>query len=144
MKKLLAILLALVMVLTLAACGEDKEEGGKPDNNPDQQTRDTTPQDTDVDTPAGTTLQTPLWTLVYDEADGWVNQEDNFDDSDTYSRAILIIPGAEEGEELINIEIRVSIDDPYSFRDYLVSYGFDQYEYAVNNAYDFIDVGGVD
>lgn len=143
MKKLLALLLALVMLLTLAACGEDEEEGGRLGDKLNQQTQDTTPQDTTAPAPVGTTLTTPLWTLVYDEDAGWVNQEDDFSDSDTYSRAILIIPG-EEGEELINIEIRVTIDEPYGFRDYMVSYGFDQYEYAVNNAYDFVNVGGVD
>ena len=143
MKKLLALLLALVMLLTLAACGEDEEEGGRLGDKLNQQPQDTIPQDTTAPVPVGTTLTTPLWTLVYDEDAGWVNQEDDFSDSDTYSRAILIIPG-EEGEELINIEIRVTIDEPYGFRDYMVSYGFDQYEYAVNNAYDFVNVGGVD
>ena len=36
------------------------------------------------------------------------------------------------------------MEDPYTFRDYLTSYGFDEYEYEVNHAYDFTGVGGID
>lgn len=54
---------------------------------------------------AESTINTPLWDLSYDEADG---------------------------SEVINAEIRVSVEGPYNFRDYLTSFGFDEYEYAVN------------
>lgn len=55
-----------------------------------------------------------------------------------------MIPDEADGSEVINAEIRVSVEGPYNFRDYLTSFGFDEYEYAVNQAYDFTQVGGID
>ena len=46
--------------------------------------------------------------------------------------------------DLITVEISVSIEDPGYFATILPAMGFDEYEYAVNQAYDFIKVGGID
>lgn len=89
-----------------------------------------------------TTLETTLWTLDYDDSQ-WVLDEEYLYEDETTSQAILGIPG-EDDTDLISIEIRADITDPYGFRSNLVYYGFDEYDYAMENAYDLHDVGGVD
>ena len=132
MKKVLSLLLCLVMLLTLTACGEkdtgsgsksSKKNSAKPAAN-------------------GKTITTNLWSLIYDD-DLWVYEEDELSDYDDYSSLELIIP---EGEDsyVTNVDIEVSLEDHENFREYLYDYGFDAYEYVENNAYDLVDVGGVD
>ena len=164
MKKMLAALLALLMLLSLAACKSGGEQipvpsvsvSPSPSASPEPETTKTpaaapSPSaatsptaSASVSTPAaGEMLETTYWTLTYDPA-VWSFEEDDLDDSDTQSRIILEIPDPADPENyLVNAEIRVSIGDPYSFRSNLISYGFDQYEYRVNNAYPLTDVGGV-
>lgn len=154
MKKLIAILLTLVMVLSLAACGEKKggeektetkapaaeqptqgEQSGKEDDP-------TTPEQPG-DTNENATLETNLWTLTYD-ANVWTyDEEDDFYDDETYSKIYLCIMD-DEDSYITSASIRVSIEDQEDFRESLVSNGFDAYEYAVNNAYDLVNVGGED
>ena len=132
MKKLFVVLLALIMVFSFAACGEKNDplvDGDGMEN--------TTTNVGEADS----SIETPLWTLNYDSS-VWSYEEDDLYNDEDYSDIILIIPDGDS--YLVNAEIRVSIDEPYSFRDYLTSYGFDQYEYAVNNAYEFTSIGGVD
>ena len=131
------LLLAALMLFALAACGKDS-----PEPSP-------TPEGTEQTKPpaqpaAESTIHTPLWDLSYDDADGWVYEEDDFYDDEDFSKIILVIPDEADGSEVINAEIRVSVEGPYNFRDYLTSFGFDEYEYAVNQAYDFTQVGGID
>lgn len=148
MKKLLALLLALVMILSLAACGKEELEETKTgiaDKVSQNQTEaQTVPATEAVTEPAlsGELLEMPLWSLVYDP-DVWVIDEDYFYEDEDYSRAVLYIPD-DADSYVINAEIRVSVDDHEDFRDYLNSYGFDAYEYAVNDAYEKVNVGGVD
>lgn len=127
MKKLLAILMAVLMVLSIAACdsgnsGEDPTDAPKP-------------------SAVGENIETNLWKLTYDSK-VWKIDEDEFSDEDDYSKVILIIP--DDDGYLINVEIRASVEDAEGFRDNLTYYDFDQYEYAVNNAYELTKVGGVD
>lgn len=134
LKHLLCLLTALVMVLSMAACGgsSEKEDAGQSQNS-------TSPAD-------GTTLSTQLWDLIYDEADGWVYdaEEDLRDDSD-YCTITIGIPDPEDEEsKLVYVYIAADLDEPYSFRDDLVRYGFDEYEYEVNHTYEMTNVGGVD
>ena len=97
-----------------------------------------------VEAGSGTTIHTNLWDLTYDEADGWVYEEDDLHDDETSSKIILTLPKEGEDGSIVDAEIRVSVEDPYTFRDYLTSYGFDEYEYAVDQAYDLTPVGGID
>ena len=127
MKKLLAIMMAVLMVLSVAACdsgnsGEDPTDAPKP-------------------SAVGENIETNLWKLTYDSK-VWKIDEDEFSDEDDYSKVILIIP--DDDGYLINAEIRASVEDAEGFRDNLTYYDFDQYEYAVNNAYELTKVGGVD
>ncbi|MDD5923410.1 MAG: hypothetical protein PUC88_01320 [Clostridia bacterium] len=138
MKKILALLMATAMILSLAACGDDKEVNSK------NESKVTSSKDASGVAKGSSTIETKLWTLNYDSS-VWTYAEDDFEDGEEQSKIILTIPDPEEEDSyILNAEIRVSIDDPYTFRGYLNSYGFDQYEYKVNNAYEFTKVGGVD
>ena len=146
MKKLLALLLALAMLLSLAACGGTEKPTEPTDEPTEKPTQDVAPTDPTTESPAANTktLETPLWTLTYD-ADTWYYAEEDLYTDEDWSKVILMIPvEGDEYDYVVNAEIRVSLEDPSNFRDYLNSYGFDAYEYAENNAYDFTPVGGVD
>ncbi len=139
MKKILAIILAAIMMLSLAACGDDGDT--------EQTTQNTNEKETDGSEDVqiggdGETLKLSLLSLNYDPA-VWTCDEEELYDDEEYSKVILIIPG-EEDSYVANAEISVSIEDPEDFRDYLDNNDFDAYEYAVNNAYDLVNVGGVD
>ena len=131
MKKLIALLLAMMMVLTFAACGNTTPEETDPTPTPGQS----------VST-EGTTLTTNLWSLTYDDS-LWVYEEDDFYDNEEYAKVIMMIPD-EEDSYVTSVEIAVSLDDHEEFRDYLDTYGFDAYDYVVNEAYDLVNIGTVD
>lgn len=127
MKKVLALILLTVLVLSLAACGN------KPENKP---------TDPNQGAAEGSVLDAALWSLRYDES-VWTYEEDAFTDDEEYSGITLTIPDGEESY-IVNAEISAVIDTPEDFRGYLDSYGFDAYEYAENNAYELTAIGGVD
>ena len=126
MKKLFAVLLALTMIFSFAACGDDT-----PDN----------PKTPSSDSDAG--IETSLFTV---NCNGdWINIEDEFEDEEDYCSAVLQILDPEDEEYyLIEATVEVSIEEPYDFREDLVYYGFNQYEYKENNAYETVKIGGVD
>lgn len=133
MKKFLALFLASVMLFSLAAC-----------------TGSSDPKETKADDPkenvseGGGNVQTPLWTLSYDTS-VWTLDEENLSDDDDYCFGSFIIPDPDDSESYIaSVEIKASLEEPYSFREDLVYYGYDQYSYAVDNAYDVYSVGKVD
>ena len=118
MKKLFAILLAGIMILSLAACGGEKN--GEANES-----------------------KTTLFTLAYDDS-VWNYSKDDMKNEEDYCFVNLQIPDPDDSEDyLINAEIEVSLDDPYDFREDLVYYGFNQHEYKVNNAYETVKIGGV-
>lgn len=146
MKKWIALLLTLAMLLCLAACGGGKTPETEPTEKPAEDTKPSQSTEPSTDSPAAElkTLETPLWKLSFDP-EIWAYAEADLYAEEDWSKVILIIPV--EGDEYdyeVNIEIRASLESPANFRDYLTSYGFDAYEYAENNAYDFTPVGGVD
>lgn len=137
MKRLFAILLAVVMLLTLAACGSD------PQNNQETPGNQTS-QDTQGD-PEGSdgSIETALFSINY--SDEWINLEDDLEDEESYCYANLQILDPDDPEYyLIDATISVSLEDPYDFREDLVYYGFNQYEYKVNESYETVNIGGVD
>lgn len=132
MKKYFAIIVALIMLFTLAACG-DKEN-----NDVNNDVSDNQVQSVDG------AIKTSLFSLEYDDKVWTYYPEDTVNEED-YSYIVLQIPDPEDPEYyLINAEIEVNIDEPYDFRDDLVYYGFNQYEYEVNKAYETVKIGGVD
>ncbi len=130
MKKLLALLLALAMLFSFASCGDDTPE--KPDNNTKQPS-----SNSDAD------IKATLFTVKL--SDGWINIEEDFKNEEEYSKAVLQVLDPEDEEYyLVEATIKVEIDEPYDFREDLVYYGFNQYEYKENKAYETVNVGGVD
>lgn len=127
MKKIFALLLAFVMVFSLAACG---------DKNPDK------PDDTKQ--PSGNAdITTSFFEIRL--SDGWKNIEEDFKNEEEYSKAVLQVLDPEDNEYyLVEATVIVEIDEPYDFREDLVYYGFNQYEYEVNKAYETVKIGGVD
>lgn len=146
-KQLLCLLMALVMVFSMAACGgsDDKKTTKDPASSTDApDVTDTTQEATEPI--VGTTISTALWDLTYDEADGWVyDAEEDLTDRSDYCKITIRVPNPENEEKnLIRVYLLVNLDKPYSFRDDLVRYGFDEYEYGANHAYEMTNVGGVD
>ena len=127
MKKIFAIILACLMLFSLAACG---------DNNPEKPNETKQPTgDADI---TASFFEIRL-------SDSWINIEDDFKNEDEYSKAVLQVLDPEDEEYyLIEATISVEIDEPYDFREDLVYYGFNQYEYEVNKAYETVKIGGVD
>ncbi|MBR4881811.1 MAG: hypothetical protein IKU19_07745 [Clostridia bacterium] len=136
MKKFLALLLTALMLISLVACGTKDPE------TPDSPGASDT-SDKQVET-NGDGLTTSLFSIDYDK-DEWILIEDDVYDEEDYCFVNLQILDPEDPEYyLINVEITANVTDPYDFREDIVYYGFDQYDYAVNNAYDLVDMGGVD
>ena len=135
MKKFLAIILSAILLMSLAACG------GKTETDQTGESTDSQTTDNGVST-EGKTLELGTFSLKYD-ADVWSCDEDDITEYEDYSGIILEIPDGEDSY-VTNVEICVSIEDHEDFRDYLTTYGFDAYEYAVNNTYTLTKVGGVD
>ena len=75
--KLSGLFLAALMLFSLTACGKDSPEP----SSTSEETEQTKPP---VEAGSGTTIHTNLWDLTYDEADGWVYEEDDFYDNDDY------------------------------------------------------------
>ncbi len=131
------ILVITMMLSFITACAREV----KP--NPDIKDEATKMSEvTDKELSSETTINTNLWDLVYDENDGWVYEENDLYDDETFSNIMMTIPDGDD--TLIYLEIYVAIEEPYTFREYLTSFGFDQYEYAVNDAYELTNVGGID
>ena len=127
MKKIFAIILALLMLFSLTACG---------DKNPDKP-NDTKQPSGDAD------ITTSFFEIKL--SDGWKNIEEDLKNEEEYSKAVLqVLDPADEEYYLIEATISVEIGEPYDFREDLVYYGFNQYEYEVNKAYETVKIGGVD
>ena len=148
MKKLIALLLALMMVLSLAACGNGDETPTTEPNTPTAPAQTKPQESTQAPTeaePVGELTETARWSLRYDpEIWAW-EDEDALDDGDYRSRLTMIIPDPEDKEEeLVWFRINAMEVDHENFRSNLRRDGFDQYEYIVNNAYETVAVGGLD
>ena len=127
MKKIFAIILALLMLFSLTACG---------DKNPDKP-NDTKQPSCDAD------ITTSFFEIKL--SDDWKNIEEDLKNEEEYSKAVLqVLDPADEEYYLIEATISVEIGEPYDFREDLVYYGFNQYEYEVNKAYETVKIGGVD
>lgn len=143
MKKVIALLLAFVLLLSLAACGGKEPPATEPkDTKPDQaETKDTV--GSDVDDLPGELVETSRWSLRYDPEVWSLEYEDALCDDEYDSTISIIIPDS-EGYELVYLSVSAMVTDHYNFRSNLRNNGFDQYEYAVNNAYDTVNIGGLE
>ena len=104
MKKLLAVLLALAMLFSFAACGDDAPE--KPDNTKQPSAN------------SDAAIEASFFTV--DFGGDWINIEDDFKNEEGYSKAVLQILDPEDNEYyLVEATISVEIDEPYDFRPLL-------------------------
>ena len=134
---LTCLLFAALMMFMVTACSKNETET-------EPEVKEPAKQETPAEETASKTINANLWDLSYDEQDGWVYEEDDFYDDETYSKISMTIPNESGEGYIVDAEIMVSIEEPYSFRDYLTSYGFDEYEYEVNKSYEFTEVGGIE
>ena len=143
MKKLIAILLALVMVLTLAACGGDEPSIELPEVTEPGDT--TAPEETTVpvETEPAVTLtvhENTFFSVGFNEEDGWIVKEDDiyaYDGGGSVDVRIL----DEDGNTDIVVSIGAEEKSPESFRKNLYIYGVDMMAYAKGEA-ETVDVGG--
>ena len=148
MKKLIAPLLTLVMVLSLAACGGSGEASNDPSKETDAPKATEGSEEIEASTdpePVGELVETARWSMRYDpEIWAW-EDKDALDDDDYRSMLTMIIPDPEnKEEELVWFRVNAREADHENFRSNLRRDGFDQYEYIVNNAYETVAVGGLD
>ena len=137
------LIFAALVIAGFTACGKNTQETKEQTQGTKAETQEETEQETSAALQSAKTLNTSLWDLTYDEQDGWVYSEEEFYDEEAFSNIILTIPREGEEGNLISAEIYASVEEPYYFRDSLTSYGFDEYEYAVNQSYDLTDMGGI-
>lgn len=141
MKKLIALLLALIMVLSLAACGGEKPiETPKVTEAPKQTEA---PKVTEAPTepgPALTLHENTFFNVSYNEEEGWSLAENDINKYESSGSAYIRILN-EEGRTEIVVSIYAEKKDPESFRKNLYIYGVDMKAYAAGEA-ETVDVGG--
>jgi len=145
-KRILAMLMAGVMALAFGGCG--KEENKKEDSDSskteaareDEKEKDEEEKETE-ESVSGELFDAGLWTLDYD-SEVWSYEEEISYMDEEYTSAFFMIPSGDS--YITNIEVRVTLGDQEEFRGYLDLYEFDAYEYVVNDAYDTVDIGGVE
>ena len=133
MKKLLALLLTLIMLLSLAACGKDEPK--KTENADPGKENVTEAPEVEL-----TLHENTFFTVAYDEADGWSIAED---DVYTYENGgnVYVRVLNEEGNTDIVVYINANKSEAESFRDALDTNGFDLKDY-VDGKLETVDVGG--
>lgn len=138
-KRIIALFLSLLMMLSIAACGESETPAKIPTKAPTQATEpaETTAPPTEAE---GELIEASLFSFRYDP-ELWVIDEEPEDD---WAFVSMQIPNPEDPEDyLVWLDISAIEDDHHSFRSNLRYYGFDAYDYAVNDAYETVEIGGV-
>lgn len=136
MKKIFALLLALLMLLSLAACGEEKPviENEEPVISGEE----------DIEDPAVdgevTLHENTYFSVVYDEAAGWSIAEDDVYTYETGGNVYVRILDEEGSTEHV-VYINAEEEDAEAFRRSLYVNGFDAKAYA-EGALETVDVGG--
>ncbi|MBP3634179.1 MAG: hypothetical protein J6J43_06370 [Oscillospiraceae bacterium] len=139
MKKLLALLLALLMLLSLAACGEKEEIEIEDPGVPVKEDVVDEPVVEEPETEL-TIHENTYFTVAYDEAAGWSIAEDDVYTYETGGNVYVRILD-EEGNTDIVVTINADEDDPEDFRKALYVNGFDAKAYAEGSV-ETVDVGG--
>ena len=138
MKKLLALLLAVLMLFSLAACGEKEPEIEIED--PGVPVKEDVETEEPVEDGNVTLHENTYFSVIYDEAAGWSLAEDDYYIYETGGNAYLRILD-EEGNTDIVVTINADEDDAEGFRKSLYVNGFDAKAYAEGNV-ETVDVGG--
>ncbi len=156
MKKAIAFILAALMLLGLCACGGGDTSGENAGNNSAVSTPaepektpeakpEATPEATPEPEPEGELMESDYWSFRYDPDVWYFDAEEDLWISEDYADITMYILDPEDPEYyLVYFNLVADIDDHWDFRNDLYWYGFDMYEYAVNDAYDKVTLGGVD
>lgn len=143
MKKLIALLLALIMVLSLAACGgggETATEAPKETDAPKVTDAPTEPVVTEP--PVNLTVhENVLFTVGYDEEAGWSLAEDDIDLYDDGGSAELKILEA-DGDSEVEVYIYAMIKNAWDFRESMATHNVDMQGY-VNGTVETVEIGGI-
>lgn len=149
MKKLIAVLLSVILLLSLAACGSggtEPEESGKTTSQSSEAEKSSSVVETEAESkpaPAteGLTIhENTFFTVAYSEEDGWtIDEEDVYTYDEGGSVYIAILD--DEGYPEISVSIEANKDDPESFRESMDENGIDMKAYAAGEA-ETVDVGG--
>lgn len=140
LKKLFALLLAVVMLLSLAACGGEQTQTPDPTQDSpvaEDPTNDTTAAQVDANL---TVHENTYFTVGYNEEDGWVIDEEDIETYDEGGSVILQILDADEESELL-VSISASKDDADSQREWMDYAGIDAKDYVDGNV-ETVEVGG--
>ena len=143
MKKLFALLLALAMLLTLAACAGDETptEPSQTTENAKTPTGTTeTPNETDPAVQL-TVHENTFFTVGYSEADGWTLAEDDIYMYESGGNAYLRILD-EDGYTDVLIEVEAYEEDASDFRESLYANGIELKDY-VDGACTLENIGGI-
>lgn len=158
MKKAIALFLVCVLICGLCACGD---KGGdtigenigdnsaastpkEPEKTPEVKP-EATPEATPEPEPVGELLESDYWSLRYDPEVWTLDEEEDLWIDEDYAEVTMYIMDPEDPEYyLVYFNLVASIEDHHDFRSELHWYDFDMYEYAVNDAYDKVNIGGVD
>lgn len=152
MKKLIALLMALLLVFCFAACGSSENEKTEPENSNPVDTSSAveevkekptaTPEPTAESEPETqlTVHENTFFTVGYNEEDGWSVAED---DIYTYENggSVYVRVLNEEGTTDIVVSIYADVKEPDSFRKNLYINGIDMQAYAAGEI-ETVDVGG--
>lgn len=136
MKKLLALLLAAMMLISLAACGGD-EPAPTTTEAPVNETNDPAPTGGDEPATEETTLpaanltvhENTFFTVGYDPADGWILEEDDIYMSEYGGDVYLRILDEDEYTDVL-VQITAYQEDAPDFRETLHANGVDLKAYA--------------
>ena len=148
-RKLIGLLLVLSMTAALTACGGKKEEPedvveAVQEVKEEAPTEAPEPEPEPEPEPTGELMETSRFSFRYDPA-VWVYEEDEPEDSDyTSSITMEILDPADPEDYLVWFNLYASKGDLSGFRYDLANHDFDAYEYAVNNAYETVNIGGLD
>lgn len=130
MKKILALLLSVLMLLSLAACGGDNKPGEDPTKP------EATPPTTEPSKPAATDPKDNLtvhentfFTVGYNVEDGWTLAEDDIDVSE-YGGDVYLRILDKDGDTELMVHIEAYMEDASDFRSALHIYGVDLKAYV--------------
>ena len=143
MKKLLSILLAAMLLLSLAACG-GKDDGDAADKLQGALGGVSEPASSAPTQADGTLLETEFWSVTYPE--DWVySEEDDMGISEGYYAYVTLhIPQEDDPEsDTLSVRIDATLEGPASYRDNLYSIG-DMRDIVENGTVPTENVGGVD
>ena len=151
MKKLIAMLLALVMVLSLAACGGGSEKPIEPPKTTEAPTATDAPEVVATEAPTEPVVTEPpvnltvhentLFTVGYNEEEGWSLAEDDialYDDGGSAELKIL----ENDGDSEVEVYIYAMIKPARNFRESMATHNVDMQGY-VNGTVETVEIGGM-